>query len=214
MLLFQVSPPAPALSSLQPQAPPATPCLPSLPAARPTVTLGALSLPTPCPRASAGWPVLCLGTDSNSHGFCGKAHSSLGYPPPCPGRRALGQSPFPLEGWPGWLEEEAGDSVSSVSSAHIPLTVIPQGGGYPESSQSQGARLLVKLQLPALQVPSAVCPGGVPDPIAQPQPEALLPSPSSCDTGLLHSLHFPPSVATLPWVPVIFVLTFPFFFGS
>ena len=129
---------------------------------------------------------------------------------------------------PGFLSEVSGRSLASsppfiwkegvtcfVSSAFFPLTVIPQGAGYPESSQSQGARLLVKLQLPALQAPSAVCPGGVPDPIAQPQPEALLPSPSSCDTGLLHSPHFPPSVATLlPWVPVISVLTFPFFFGS
>lgn len=104
--------------------------------------------------------------------------------------------------------------TASVPSAHISLTVIPQGGGYPESTQSQGPRL-VKLQPPALQAPSTVCPGGGPDPIAQPQPEALLPSPSSCDTGLLHSRLFPPSVATLlPWVPVIFVLTFPFFFGS
>lgn len=81
-----------------------------------SVTLGALSLPTPCPPASAGWAVLCLGTDSNSHGFCGKAHSSLGYPPPCPGRRALGQSPFHLEGWPGWPEEEAGDCLCILCS--------------------------------------------------------------------------------------------------
>ena len=59
----------------------------------------------------------------------------------------------------------------------------PQGGGHPESAQSQGARLLVKRQPPALQAPRAVCPGGVPDPIAQPQPEVLLPAPGSCDTG-------------------------------
>ena len=214
MLLFQVSPPAPTLSSLQPQAPPATPCLPSLPVARPALSPSA---PFPCLPLAHPLPpdgLCCAWAQTQTPmASVGKRTPPWVIRPPALAGGLWARAPSI------WKVGQAGrrrrQGTASVSSAHSPLTVIPQGAGYPESSQSQGARLLVKLQLPALQAPSAVCPGGVPDPIAQPQPEALLPSPSSCDTGLLHSPHFPPSVATLlPWVPVISVLTFPFFFGS
>ena len=169
VLLFQASPPAPALSPLQPRS-----------------LCRVFRLPDPLCHPRRPFPAY-----------------------PLPWQEGSGREPLPS----GRLARVVAGGGRGLP-AHISLTVIPQGGGYPESTQSQGPRL-VKLQPPALQAPSAVCPGGGPDPIAQPQPEALLPSPSSCDTGLLHSRLFPPSVATLlPWVPVIFVLTFPFFFGS
>ena len=134
------APPVPCL--LQPQAPPATPSLPSLPAACPGLSLSAsfscLPLPTRFRRTACA-----VGTDSNSCGFCGHVHPSSGYLPPCPGRRALGWRPFPLQGWPGWPGK--GQGTASVCSAHVPLTVTPHAAvparreeGTPRALRARG----------------------------------------------------------------------------
>ena len=161
-------------------------CLPQ------SVTLHVLFLPTPahpCPRAFAGLPVLWAQTQTPvaSAGTCTPPRVTCPPTPP-PWQEGSGPEPLPSARVARVAREGAGDCLCTLCSRSLDCDstrscACPQGGGHPESAQSPGARLLVKRQPPALQAPRAVCPGGVPDPIAQPQPEVLLPAPGSCDTG-------------------------------